>query len=261
MTAAPTDDHRLRRWERVAAPYLTALSVVFLVVYAAPILWPGLDAHWRRGCEIANPLIWALFGADYARRLALAGDRARFVRSHWFDLLVLILPLLRPLRALRLVLALKVLNQRAESWTRGRLAVYVGGTTVLLVAVAALAVLDAERGRADATIQSYPQALWWAVVTITTVGYGDFSPVTAEGRLVAVAMMIGGIGLLGFVTGSVTSWIVDRIAAGQKAEEATREDMSRLAEEVRLLRAEIAGLRGTAGSTADQLRAKQDDRS
>lgn len=234
---------RLARWEHAGARYLTALSVLFLVVYATPILWPGLDPGWRRVCEVSNLVIWTLFVADYLIRLALARGRRQFVRSHWFDLAVLVLPVVRPLRALRLVFALKVLNQRAESWTRGRLAVYVGGATVLLVATAALAVLDAERGNPDSTIQSYPQALWWAVVTITTVGYGDFYPATLEGRLVALAMMVGGIGLLGFVTGSVTSWIVDRIAAAKPAEQDTREDGSSVLTEIRQLRAEIADLR------------------
>ncbi|PRY20211.1 potassium channel family protein [Pseudosporangium ferrugineum] len=238
-----TKHSRLQQWERTAAPYLTAMSVLFIAVYAVPILWPGIDPVWGRICDGAGLLIWALFGADYVTRFSLADGRRRFVRAHWFDLLVLLLPALRPLRALRLVFALKVLNQRAESWTRGRLAVYVGGATVLLVAVAALAVLDAERGQPGAAIDSYPEALWWGVVTITTVGYGDLAPVTMEGRLVAVAMMIGGIGLLGFVTGSVTSWIVDRVAAGPKPEEITREQLTELLDEMRSLRNEIAELR------------------
>ncbi|MEV4703114.1 potassium channel family protein [Actinoplanes sp. NPDC049316] len=251
-----TEDSRLDRWERAAAPYLTAMSVLFIAVYAVPILWPGLGPVWGRVCDGAGLLIWALFGADYVTRLSLAEGKRRFVRSHWFDLLVLVLPVLRPLRALRLIFALKVLNQRAESWSRGRLAVYVGGATVLLVAVAALAVLDAERGQPGAGIDSYPEALWWGVVTITTVGYGDLSPVTTEGRLVAVAMMIGGIGLLGFVTGSVTSWIVDRVAAGQTPEEVTRAELAELLDEMRRLRGELAELRAPArlpeaGRTSD----------
>lgn len=241
---------RFDRWERESAYHLTVLSVGFLALYATPILWPGLDPRWRRACEIANLAIWALFGADYVIRLMLTPRRRHFVRSHWFDLVTLLLPVVRPLRALRLIFVLKVLHQRAEVWTRGRLAVYVGGATVLLVVVAALAVLDAERGQPDSTIQSYPQALWWGVVTITTVGYGDFYPATLEGRLVALAMMIGGIGLLGFVTGSVTSWIVDRIAAGEAAGQATRQDVSDLLEEVRQLRAELADMRRMTGASS-----------
>lgn len=240
--------NRLARLEHAGRFYLTVLSVLFLAAYATPILWPELDAGWRQLCRTANLVIWVLFAADYVLRLAVAPHRFGFIRSHWFDLVVLTLPVVRPLRALRLIFALKILHQRTERWTRGRLAVYVAATTVLLIAVAALAVLDAERGQPDSSIHTYPDALWWAVVTITTVGYGDFSPGTAEGRLVAVAMMIGGIGLLGFVTGSVTSWIVDRIAAGDEAAQATRQDVASLLDEIRRLRSEVAGLRATVNA-------------
>jgi voltage-gated potassium channel len=221
------------------------LSVAFIAVYAVPILATGLDARWRRGCEVANLVIWAVFGIEYLVRLALARARKRFLRTHWFDLLVLLLPILRPLRALRLITALSVLNRRAEAWTRGRLAVYVGVTTTLLVLVAALAVLDAERGLPDSNIQTYPQALWWGLVTITTVGYGDFYPTTIEGRLVALAMMLAGIGLIGFVTGSLASWIVERIASEDKPDDSA--DSAVLLQEIRELRREVAELRGEAG--------------
>ncbi|WP_246595398.1 potassium channel family protein [Actinoplanes auranticolor] len=238
------DEERLNGWEHRTALPLTILSVLFLVVYAAPILEPGLDADWRRVCATANIVIWALLGVEYVVRLALARDRRRFARTHWFDLAVLLLPILRPLRALRLVVAIKILNRRTEMLTRGRLAVYVAATTVLLVVVAALAVLDAERGVPDGTIATYPEALWWAVVTVTTVGYGDYSPVTVEGRLVALAMMIGGIGLIGFVTGSLASWIVDRISVeDRQRDEAGTADTAALLGEIRALRAEVAGLR------------------
>lgn len=243
-------EHRLQRWEKQTAPALTVLSVVFIAVYAVPILATGLDAQWRRGCEVANLVIWVVFGIEYLVRLLLAHDRKRFLRTHWFDLLVLLLPLLRPLRALRLITALSLLNRRAESWTRGRLAVYVGVTTTLLVLVAGLAVLDAERGLADSTIQTYPQALWWGLVTITTVGYGDFYPTTVEGRLVALAMMLAGIGLIGFVTGSLASWIVERIADAEKPDEAAGDTI--VLREIRELRREVAELRAEASSPASR---------
>jgi len=137
-----------------------------------------------------------------------------------------------------------VLNRHAAHWTRGRLAVYVIAGTVLIVLVAGLAVLEAERGHPASTIQSYPEALWWAVCTITTVGYGDLYPETIEGRLVAVALMIGGLGLIGFTTGSLASWIVDRISDNERpARTATRADIAILLREIRKLQAEVAELK------------------
>ncbi|MEU8230467.1 hypothetical protein AB0C12_12810 [Actinoplanes sp. NPDC048967] len=104
--------------------------MLFLGVYAAPILEPGIDTGWRQFCASANIVIWAVLGAEYVVRLTLARDRHRSARTHWFDLVVLLLPILRPLRALRLVVALKILNRLTEMLTRGRLAVYVAARTV-----------------------------------------------------------------------------------------------------------------------------------
>ncbi len=91
-------------------------------------------------------------------------------------LAVIALPLLRPLRLLRLVAVIGVLNRRAGSSLRGRVVVYVVGATTLLTAVAALAMLDAERNAPGANITTVGDALWWGITTITTVGYGDRSP-------------------------------------------------------------------------------------
>ena len=235
---------RLRRWESMTAYPLTVLSVLFVGVYAWPILDPAMHPGWRHACEIADVAIWAVFCIEYLIRLRLAVQKSWFVRSHWFDLAVLVLPLLRPLRALRLLNALRVINRHAAHWTRGRLAVYVIAATVLIVLVAGLAVLEAERGHPGGTIETYPSALWWAVCTITTVGYGDLYPMTVEGRLVAVALMIGGLGLIGFTTGSLASWIVDRISDNERPEgAATRADIAILLREIRKLQAEVAELK------------------
>ena len=85
---------RLQRWEHRTAGALTVLAVLFIVVYAAPILRPGLPATWRLACEVVNLVIWALFGVDYLVRLGLSADRRGFVRDHVFDLVVLLLPML-----------------------------------------------------------------------------------------------------------------------------------------------------------------------
>ncbi|HTJ32897.1 MAG TPA: ion channel [Dactylosporangium sp.] len=237
-------DLRADAWERRTAGPLTGLAVVFLVAYAVPILRPGIPRAWHDACEAANVAIWVLFVADYSVRFWLHVNRARFVRSHMFDLAVLLLPALRPLRVMRLFTAVLVLTRRTEEWARGRLALYVGATSVLLIFVAALAVLDAERNNPDANITSYTEALWWSCVTITTVGYGDHFPVTTDGRLVAIGLMIGGIGLIGFVTGSLATWIVDRISVkDDKTQDATKSDIALVLAELASLRAEVDQLR------------------
>jgi voltage-gated potassium channel len=243
---------RVQQWERRTGKWLVVLAVLFLVVYAVPILWPDLPPHWRYACHATNWVIWALFIGDYLVRVAWADNRWRFFRSHPFDLAVLALPMLRPLRLLQLVKVLLVIERRTDVWTRGRLAVYVGATMALLVLIASLAILDAERGAEGSSIESFGDALWWSLVTVTTVGYGDTFPVTGAGRVIAVAMMLCGIGLLGFVTGSLASWVIEQVSAVEKTSERTRADVGDVLAEVRALRAELAELRGGGAAAPRQ---------
>jgi len=144
---------------------------------------------------------------------------------------------------LRLVLLLRVLNRGATKELRGRIILYVSGATVLLLLTASLAELDAERHHAGANITSFGDALWWSLTTITTVGYGDRYPVTTEGRWVAAGLMVGGVALLGIVTASIASWLIERVReTEQQAQAATREDISALTTEITDLRRQLSAL-------------------
>jgi voltage-gated potassium channel len=123
---------------------------------------------------------------------------------------------------------LSVLNRRATIRLRGRVGIYVAGGASLLAPCAALAVLDAEQSTPDANISDFGDAIWWAVTTMTTVGYGDHYPVTAAGRLVAFGLMIGGIALLGTVTATLTSWLVETVAAEKEQAEDLHATVRRL---------------------------------
>jgi len=206
---------RQQVWERVAEWPLMAAAGIFLAAYAIPILAPHAPPAVIDGCRGLAWLTWALFAVDYLARLVLAQDRRRFVTRNWLDFLIIALPLLRPLRLLRLAALLKMLNRKASSSLRGKLVVYVAGSTALLAFCGALAVLDAERASPDANIITFGDAAWWAATTMTTVGYGDRYPVTATGRLAAVALMVGGIAVLGVVTATIASWLVEQVAAGE----------------------------------------------
>ncbi len=236
-----TAESRRQHWEdRVDWP-LTATAVLFLVAYAAPILSPDLVDPLAALCQLVTWAAWALFVVDYFARVALSRDRASFIRGNVLDLAVVALPLLRPLRLLRLVALRSVLNRYAGGSLRGRVAVYVTGSTSLVLFVASLAVLDAERGAKGATISTFGDAAWWAFTTVTTVGYGDRYPITGQGRFIAGGLMLAGIALLGIVTASLASWLIDKVRdVEEHAQAATRADMTALTTEVRALRAELA---------------------
>ena len=151
--------------------------------------------------------------------------------------------MLRPLRVLRLISLLSVLNRRTASSVRGQVAMYVAAATGLVVFCAALAVLDAERAHPEANITSFADAVWWSMTTVTTVGYGNHYPLTGAGRAVAGILMLGGIALLGMVTASLASWLLERVREVETIDAApTRQDIDMLSRQLADLRAEIRDL-------------------
>jgi voltage-gated potassium channel len=116
------------------------------------------------------------------------------------------LTLLTGLAAKGLREARNILRRRGLNW--------VLLIVLVLNLIAAAMVLEFERGNPDANIDSYPDALWWAATTITTVGYGDRFPMSPAGRGVAVVLMIAGIAMFGVITASIAAYFVE-----QKAEE------------------------------------------
>jgi len=222
--------------------WLTGLAVLFLVVYAVQVLAQPTGAA-DTVCEVVLTGVWVAFGLDYAVRIALARRRWRFVGTHLLDLAILLLPMFRQLRALRVITIISVLNRQLRDDVRGRVAVYVTATVALVGFVAALAVLDAERAAEGASITTFGDAAWWTITTISTVGYGDRYPVTFEGRVVAGALMVTGIALLGVVTASIASWFVENLRrAGEEATAEIEEDIDEVAEDVQRTEEQLAAV-------------------
>ncbi|WP_206441741.1 ion channel [Streptomyces boncukensis] len=109
---------------------------------------------------------------------------------------------------------------RAKPRAWGRLLASTGLVVALAILALSAAVLKAERGAPDATITSLPEALWWAMTTTTTVGYGDLAPVTADGRVYGSILMVIGIGTMGTVTAALASRL---FLAPERAEPAAAE--------------------------------------
>jgi voltage-gated potassium channel len=229
---------------------LAAVAVLFLLAYAWPILEPGLGREWKTLCAVIQLASWVIFVLDYLARVWTAGDRRRYFTKHLLDLVIVALPALRPLRLLRLVILFRVLNRKAAATLRGRVPLYVSTSAGTLVICAALAVLDAERHAAGSNIKTFGDALWWAVVTVTTVGYGDHFPVTLQGRFVAAGLMIGGVALIGVVTASFAAWFIDRVRDEEEEQQAaTRRDLERLSGRIDTLTSEVRALRAASERT------------
>ncbi len=224
---------RLERWESATAAPLTAMAMAFLAIYGLPILWDEMPIALEAILAWLNLTLWTCFAVDLVVRSVLSGRPVRFLLGHPIDVALVVLPMLRPLRLLRVFTALQVLIKRTGRLTPGRTLAGVGSATALLIFVAALAILDAERGQPGSSINDFGTALWWSGVTVTTVGYGDTFPVTGTGRIVGTGLMLVGISMLGLVTASIAAWFVGN----------TEEVEEDIIAEIRVLRAEMRQLR------------------
>jgi len=202
---------RVERWERRSEVPMLLLACAFLVAYVWPVLDPELPRDTRTYLDLISWTVWGAFAIDFAIRIALADRRWSYILRHWYDVLLVAIPLLRPMRLLRLLAFVRVLNRTAAGSLAGKATAYVIGLAVVAVGLGSVAVLDVERGDPDANITTFGDALWWATTTVTTVGYGDHFPVTLEGRLLAFALILVGISLVGVVTASVAAWLIANV--------------------------------------------------
>jgi voltage-gated potassium channel len=217
-----------------------ALALAFLVAYAIPILEPDSSPSVKSICHVVVWATWGLLVLEVAVRFWRAERKGDFFKGHWFDVIAVALPVLRPLRLLRLLVLLSALQRFVGESLRGRVAIYVGGSIVLTSFVASLAVLDAGRKSGHGNIQTFGDAIWWVMTTLSTVGYGDHYPVTTEGRFVAVGLMVFGVALLGVVTATLAAWLIQQAREIEDESDALqRRDILALQDEVRQLRAEL----------------------
>ena len=211
---------------------LMVVSLIWLAAYSWQVI---ADVHGTLELilRVIMGVTWLLFLLDYVMRLVLAHPRGAWFRAHLFDFAVVALPMLRPLRLLRVLTLANALQRTAGTALRSRIAIYGAGAAILVIYIGALAELDAERHAAGANIVNFGDAVWWAFVTITTVGYGDYYPVSVGGRVVAVLLMAGGVAIVGVVTATLSSWVIERVARGHDDQEpATRGQVRRLSEQL-----------------------------
>jgi voltage-gated potassium channel len=240
-------------WERRTDRPLLVLAVLFAGLLVLPYV-VGLTPDQRAAVALLDGVFWLTFAVDYAARLYLSPQRWAFVRSHMLDLLVVVVPMLRPLRALRVIRVLRigaligVTHVRAGRSLHVRMLAYVLAAALVVVVVAAAAVKDAESDSDNGNIKGLGDALWWALTTVTTVGYGDRYPTTAVGRVIAAGLMLAGIALVGVVSASIAAWFVERLRSVQHAEAETRTALAAVLSELQELRNTLEAMGGHNGS-------------
>jgi voltage-gated potassium channel len=213
---------RLDTLERITRVPMLALALLMVPVLVAPELFTLSDGE-ARIFDTLDVSIWALFALEFVARVTVAPHRGRYIGQHWLDVLVVILPVLRPLRLIRsarAVFALRILRVGA-AWTdsliilrhafrrRGLGYVLVSALVLLLVGSVLITVL--EHNAPNATVHSIWDGIWWATATVTTVGYGDMYPVTVPGKVLAVLLMLVGIGFFSAITAIVAATMVETV--------------------------------------------------
>ena len=252
------DEPRIAAWNAKVDWPLTGLAVAFLAST------PGRCSTRRSAREAREASTWCSRASgccsalDYlVRHHARPATAVASCGRHLLDLAFLLLPMFRPLRALRVITVISVLNRQLRDDSRGRVAIYVGATVALVGFVAALAVLEAERNAPDASITTFGEALWWTITTISTVGYGDRYPVTVEGRLVAATLMVAGIALLGVVTASIAAWFVENL---RRASEQVSEEVEEVSADVEAAQVQLADVLAELRTISARLDALERDR-
>ena len=221
-----------------------ALIPVFILEFDA-------SGGWKQAAFVANWLIWAVFAFELAAILDVASRKRLALRVHWLDVAVVVLTvplfsqLLQSLRLLRLARLLRLLRvsvivsralQAERRLNSGQVFRLVALLTLFLVVVA---------GAAQATVdanefKSVWDGIWWAVVTVTTVGYGDLYPKDVEGRIIAMLLMLVGIGFLSVLTATIASRFIQQDTDSDEVLETLRRIEADVADlKVRLDRQEL----------------------
>jgi voltage-gated potassium channel len=220
--------------------FILILSV-FAIVMMAFVAVAKVDSSTQTIIDCADAVVCLVFLVDFAATLMSAPNKLQYMATWgWLDLLsslpavdvarwgraarmFRILRVLRAMRATRIMASLAIQHRARNAALAGVLLL------ILVVFSCSIAVLhfeDVEGGN----IRTASDAMWWAATTVSTVGYGDFYPVTWEGRLVALLLMVTGVGSFGAIAAALASWFMQPTNAGGQAE------IEKLAQEVRRLR-------------------------
>lgn len=227
MSDDGSGEERLDRFSQRIDPFMMALALLWLPVLVVPLV-TNLHGGVALAFEAADLFVWAAFIVEYVLKLWLAVDRWHFVRHHLLDLAMVAVPVLRPLRLARLLRIIRLdrvilvlgsgLRRARAMFTHHGLHFVLLAVTAIVFSAAGLELVFERHSVGPTAIHNFGDALWWAVVTVTTVGYGDKVPMTGAGRWVATGLMVTGIGLVGALTATVASYFVQEQHSAEMAE-------------------------------------------
>ena len=237
---------------RVTHPFEPAVLVATLAMI--PVLIIQHDAHsqgWLRFAQFSNWVIWIVFAAELAFVLKVAPRKKAALRAHWLDAAIVVVSLpaygrllssirmVRLFRLLRLLRAGVIVGRALQAERR------LTSTNIFRFAALGTIFLTVIAGAVESTIdtgdfKTFWDGVWWAVVTVTTVGYGDVYPRSVGGRIVAMMVMLLGIGFIAVLTATISSYFVKTDRSDEHDELVTR--LQRMEDELTAVRQHLDAL-------------------
>ena len=187
---------------------LTLLALCFLIAYSYPAFNETISDSTNHYLGLVQWVCWFAFAIDLIYGIWKAESKKEYLKRNPLEVASVLLPFLRPLRLMRVISFGSLALQKVAIGRQFAITVKVAISALFISYIAAIQITISERSVEGSNIKTFSDGLWWAVTTVTTVGYGDRYPTTSEGRLLAVLLMITGISLVGVITASVAAWFV-----------------------------------------------------
>ena len=193
---------------KIKETVLTILGLIFLVAFSIPAFNPSLTRSQLDVLEWTQWITWFAFAIDFLVEFIISKSKIEYFKTHLLDFIAVFLPFFRPLRLLRLISFGSFVLQKIAVGKSAAVTLKVAVTAFFVCYLAAVQVTILERNVENSNIHEFSDGIWWALTTVTTVGYGDRFPITTEGRIIAFFLMLTGVALVGVITASVAAWFV-----------------------------------------------------
>jgi len=193
---------------RVWNETLTVLALAFLFAFSYPAFVNPIPTSTQTLLNLVQWVSWIAFAADLIYGLSTAESKKKYLKKHPLEVAAVLLPFLRPLRLMRVISFGGLAIQKVAIGRQFAITIKVLLASIFVAYISAVQITITERAVEGSNIKNFGDGLWWAITTVTTVGYGDRYPTTTEGRFLAVALMLMGISLMGVITASIAAWFV-----------------------------------------------------
>ena len=193
---------------RVWNETLTVLALAFLIAFSYPAFVDPIPTSTQTLLNIVQWVSWIAFAIDLIYGLSKSENKVKYLKKHPLEIAAVLFPFLRPLRLMRVISFGGLAIQKIAIGRQFAITIKVLIASIFIAYISAVQITISERAVEGSNIKNFGDGLWWAITTVTTVGYGDRYPTTTEGKLLAVALMFMGISLVGVITASVAAWFV-----------------------------------------------------